>query len=87
MKYRVEWRQSAREDLAVLPGKASHQIVKKIENYLAQDPKNLGKPLNGELSGLYRYRMGDYRIIYHIMQQIVCISVVRVGHRKDVYDI
>jgi len=45
----------------------------------------LGKVLKGELSGLRRIRVGDYRVIYEIHEQQVLILVVRIAHRKGVY--
>ncbi len=45
----------------------------------------VGKLLKGELSGLRRIRVGDYRVVYEIHEQQVVILVVRVAHRKDVY--
>jgi len=61
-------------------------ILTKLHN-LATDPfapnKNI-KPLKGH-DRLYRLRVGDYRIIYHIHNQELKIQVVKVGHRKDVY--
>jgi len=84
--YKVRWQEEALEDLLSLPKKNAEQIVKKVETYLTQNPQNLGKALTGKFSGLYRYRMGDYRIIYEIIKQELCIYVVHIGHRKDVYD-
>jgi len=45
----------------------------------------IGKSLKGELSGLRRIRVGDYRVVYEIYDQQVMILVVRIAHRKDVY--
>jgi len=45
----------------------------------------IGKSLKGELSGLRRIRVGDYRVVYEIHEQQVVILVVRIAHRKDVY--
>jgi len=45
----------------------------------------LGKSLKGELSGLRRIRVGDYRVVYEIYEQQVMILVVRIAHCKDVY--
>jgi len=45
-----------------------------------------GKSLSGDLAGLWRYRIGDYRIIAKIEDQHFTILVVHVGHRKNVYD-
>jgi mRNA interferase RelE/StbE len=43
------------------------------------------KKLRGALSGLYRYRIGDYRIVYSVESKIRIISVVWIGKRKDAY--
>jgi mRNA interferase RelE/StbE len=49
-------------------------------------PAALVNPLRGELHGLWRYRVADYRILAQIKQQKLLVLVVRIGHRKDVYD-
>jgi mRNA interferase RelE/StbE len=50
------------------------------------DARSRGKGLSGRLSGLWRYRVGDYRMICDIHDNEITIYVVEVGHRKDVYD-
>lgn len=84
--YRVVWEDKAIDDLSDLPDKISTQIYNKVEKYLALEPRNLGAPLSGNYSGYYRYRMGDYRIIYEINDDEIVIYVVRVGHRKEIYE-
>ena len=83
--YKVVWKEETKKDLA----KLDHTIVKKItdrvENYLIQDPLNLGERLFYDWKGHYRYRVGDYRVIYEIKQNQLLILVVKVGHRKEVY--
>jgi mRNA interferase RelE/StbE len=49
-------------------------------------PRQPGKPLRGELTELWRYRVGDYRVICQIQDDRLVVLVVRVAHRKDVYD-
>jgi mRNA interferase RelE/StbE len=44
-----------------------------------------GKSLKGELSGLRRIRVGDYRVVYEIHKQQLVILVIRIAHRQDVY--
>ena len=56
-----------------------------IEEVIAKDPFS-GKKLKGKYSGLFSYRFSDYRIIYEIRQQKMLVVVLRVRHRKNVYD-
>ena len=63
------------------------QLAAEIDKILSlDDPRQLGKSLTGELSGLWRYRAGDYRIVCEIQDNVLMILVVRVAHRKDIYD-
>ena len=50
-----------------------------------EDPHNSGKALKGPLGGLWRYRVGDYRIICEIRDGELCILVLELGNRKAVY--
>jgi mRNA interferase RelE/StbE len=52
---------------------------------LHDDPRKLGKSLKGQDSELWRYRVGDYRIICDIRDDALVVLVVKVGHRKEVY--
>lgn len=50
------------------------------------DPRSRGKALTGNLSGLWRYRVGDYRILCDIEDDVLVVLVVDVGHRGKVYE-
>ena len=50
-----------------------------------QNPRTRGKELVGNRRGIWRYRVGDYRILCQIKDKELCIFVVEVGHRKEVY--
>ena len=52
----------------------------------ADDPRATGKPLKANLSGYWRYRIGDYRMICDIKDERIVIVVVKIGHRREVYD-
>jgi len=86
MNYSVRWDTEALEDLSELDRADAKRIVKKVESHLVKDPLALGKPLVGNLRGLYRYRIGDYRVLYQVIKEEIVIEVVAVGHRKDVYE-
>jgi mRNA interferase RelE/StbE len=71
--------------------KLDKQIARMIHDYLKEvaeldDVRSRGKGLSGRLSGLWRYRVGDYRIICDIYDQEVVIFVVELGHRRNIYD-
>ena len=71
--------------------KMGHTEAKRIRDYLRErvqpldDPRQLGKPLQGQMSELWRYRVGDYRLIAQIEDERVCVLVVRIGHRQEGY--
>jgi mRNA interferase RelE/StbE len=71
--------------------KIDPQERKRIRDFLdgkvaeLDDPRSLGKPLSGSFSGLWRYRVGDYRVIASIEDCCLRILVVKIGHRKEVY--
>jgi len=72
--------------------KADKPLAKKIAKcllQLEQDPRSHAniKALKGEYLGLYRYRIGDYRVIYSVEDEIVQVYVVAIAHRSKVYEI
>ncbi|MFZ0777735.1 MAG: type II toxin-antitoxin system RelE/ParE family toxin, partial [Xanthobacteraceae bacterium] len=52
----------------------------------AEDQRRFGRPLTGDLKGLWRYRIGDHRIVASIEDDRLVVLIVTVGHRRDVYD-
>jgi len=72
--------------------KIGHSEAKRITQYLRkrigtlEDPRQLGKALKGDLSNLWRYRVGDYRLICELKESELIVLVVRVGHRKGIYE-
>lgn len=84
VKYKIEIKKSAYKELKSIPKKDIIRILSKIES-LADNPR----PKDcAKLSTLERYRIrqGNYRILYSIENEILTIYVVKIGHRKDVYD-
>jgi mRNA interferase RelE/StbE len=69
--------------------KLDHCVVQRaftlIEEVIAKDPYS-GKKLKGRYSGLFSYRFSDYRIIYEIIEKKLLVVVLRIRHRKNVYD-
>ena len=85
MAYEAIWHEGSLEDLERFDRTIAQKIVEKVKNYLTQDPERLGIPLKGNLKGLYRYRIGDYRVIYVIDQEEKKVMILKVNHRKKVY--
>lgn len=87
MAWRIELTDAAFKQLK----KMGHTDAKRIRDYLRsriqplEDPRQLGKPLTGQLAELWRYRVGDYRIIASIEDDEVRILIIRLGHRRDIY--
>lgn len=86
MAYNLIWEEQAINDLNRLCSYISVPLQKKIESYLTKSPQELVKPLTGKYKKLYRYRYGDYRIIYEVDKKNKLVSVLRVGHRSEVYN-
>lgn len=62
----------------------------RIKNFVTKltelkNPRHNGKFMQGEQAAYYRYRVGDYRLICHIEDNNMLITVIKMGHRKDVY--
>lgn len=84
--YKVVYLDQVEEDLKQLDRATAKKMLVRIETYLASEPKRLGKPLKGEFQGYWRYRWGDYRVIYKISEREILILILRISHRKDVYE-
>lgn len=81
--YRIVFKQSVAKDLRPIPKKDVQRILKRI-NVLADDPRPVGvEKLGGDEK--YRIRQGNYRILYVIEDDIITVTIVKVGHRRDVY--
>lgn len=84
MSYQIEFTKNAKKQFKKLPSDVQERVAVKI-NELAIEPRpNRAKKLQGNDS-LYRIRVGDYRIVYEIKDNILLITVVRVKHRSEVY--
>lgn len=84
--YKITIKKTASKELDDLPKKIVVQITKSILE-LAITPRPLGcKKLKGSTLNLWTIRIGNYRVIYIIADEIKIIDVQKVGHRKDIYE-
>lgn len=83
-KYEIVFKRSVYKDLKPIPKADVKRILSKIKS-LADDPRAVGcEKLTG--SERYRVRQGVYRIIYEIKDQQLIVVVVKIGHRRQIYD-
>ena len=87
MIWRIEITRTAEKQITKLARPAQRSIQRFLRDRLtpADDPRQWGRPLHGEKRGLWRYRVGDYRLICDIQDEKITVLVLEVGHRKDVY--
>ena len=81
--YQVVLVRSAKKELQKLPKNKRNSVLKALKD-MEKDPF-LGKPLVGELSGLFSLRVWPYRIIYRIEKKRLVVIVLNIGHRQGVY--
>lgn len=85
--YKVQLSLSAEKFYLKCDKNLTKKLIKCFQN-LEKNPRfhpNI-KPLKGNYSGYYRYRVGDYRVVYSIDDEVVTVNVILIAHRSRVYD-
>ena len=88
MAWRIEFEGAAKKDLARLDNPIARRIAAFLRERVAvlDNPRSIGEALKGSRRGeFWKYRVGDYRIIASIEDRTVCILIVRIGNRREVY--
>lgn len=86
-KYEVVFKKSALKEFQNLPGKIQRKILDAVQ-LLSLNPYTellQIKKMKGADS-LYRFRINDYRVVYVIENQLIKVTIIKIGHRKDVYE-
>lgn len=88
MVWLIEFSDEADRDFAKLDKAIQRRIFRYLHERIANsdNPRDFGKRLQHELAGLWRYRVGDYRILCSIEEEKLTVLVVEIGHRSTVYD-
>ena len=89
VKIILQYTQKARKDLSELDNQLRERIILKLEFFCYKSsPMKHSKPLTGEYKGLYRFRIGQYRAIFHkdAKGRLTVLTVIRIKHRRDIYD-
>ncbi|HEY9868864.1 MAG TPA: type II toxin-antitoxin system RelE/ParE family toxin [Candidatus Obscuribacterales bacterium] len=89
MAWQIRWDDRARRELLAPDRQIQRDIICYLDERIttAANPRAFGKPLLGNLAGLWRYRVRDYRIICDIRNESSEILVLRIAHRRHVYDV
>lgn len=88
MSWAYSFDERALEELHKLGKQAQSDILTYLDERIAGhgDPRRFGKGLKGDLAGLWRYRVSDYRILCQLRDGQLLVLVVAVGHRREAYE-
>lgn len=89
MGWKVKFERSAERELSKLDPPTARRILAFLHGRVAMldDPRSIGEALKGaKLGAFWKYRVGDYRIIVNIEDAAVCVLVLRIGNRREVYN-
>jgi len=79
----IEWNREALEDLRRLDPQVARRILKRLAWFAQNFDRVIPEPLGGELQGLYKLRVGDWRVIYALKSD--AMHILLVGHRREIY--
>lgn len=86
MKYKISYSVSVLKKFKKMDAQEAKRIVEYMQEIEKLDnPRIKGKQLMGNRAELWRYRVGDYRVICQIRDTILTVLIVEVGHRKEIY--
>ncbi len=86
-KWRVEFDRRAEKELSKLPPNIRRKIYAFLNERIQtnEDPRRFGKALTANLTGLWRYRVEDYRIVCQIQDNRLIVLALKIAHRREVY--
>ncbi len=87
MAWKIEFDPAALKELHKLDKPVKRRILKFLHERVVKlaDPRQIGAGLQGTLSGLWKYRVGDYRLLCSLEDNRLVVLVLRIGHRREVY--
>ncbi len=87
MAWTIEYAETARKQLRKLDKTTARRIVEFMDTRVAtgENPRKVGKALRGSLGDLWRYRVGDFRVLCDIQDGVLTVLVLQIGNRREVY--
>ena len=88
MSWDYSFTSKARKELKKLGNKPTRKVIEFLDDRVTKtdDPRQFGKALRGDLGEYWRYRIENYRILCELKNDTLIVLVVKVGHRRDIYD-
>ena len=88
MAWEIQFDSRAVKELKKIDKTAQKRIINYLKQQVAsqENPRTFGKALKGDNRGLWRYRVSNYRIICNLLDNTMIVLVIKVGHRKSIYD-
>ena len=83
MSWRICYHADVADDLERVGSAAARRIMRILDCKLPHEPLQFGGPLSGLLSGFRKLRIGDYRVVYQVVEQQVIVFVLAIGPRRD----
>jgi len=83
MKWEIVYHKEVESDLKSIGHSSARRIITAINKKLTCDPERFGAPLSYHLKGFRKLRIGDFRVVYQVVQQKVIVFVLAVGPRRD----
>jgi len=86
LAWKIEFTKKAKKEFIKLDKTTQKQISKFISKIeYSYDPKNFGEALTGDLHMFWKYRVGNYRLICNMKDDVFMVQIIRIGHRREVY--
>ena len=87
MVWKIDFARRAEQALSKIDTTSAKRILKEL-NIVSQidNPRSKGRALKGELTGYWRYRVGNYRVICDIVDSQMLVLAIDLGHRRDIYE-
>jgi mRNA interferase RelE/StbE len=87
LAWSIEFEDTAAKQFRRLDATVQRRILSYLSERVSpsEDPKKLAEPLTGPFQGLWRYRVGDYRVVCKYEKERLIVVVVQIGHRREVY--
>jgi mRNA interferase RelE/StbE len=85
LTYELSWNENVKADLRRLSKSEAARIIAAVKEHLSVNTLSCGRPLHGMFKGLYRYRRGEYRVIFAVDHEVRIVRILHIRHRKDAY--